>query len=118
GRRRFRKLWRELACVVRAAGRANFCRRVGADRKRKSAKALFVLPFRAPARVETRNAPLRRARPLRHRSRSRARANSLLPRQLQENAEEHTSELQSLAYLVCRLLLEKKNLYEGGRLKT
>src|SRR2546425_8953836 len=24
-------------------------------------------------------------------------------------AEEHTSELQSLAYLVCRLLLEKKN---------
>src|SRR5205823_14414797 len=27
----------------------------------------------------------------------------------QERAEEHTSELQSLAYLVCRLLLEKKN---------
>src|SRR5687767_11598895 len=29
-------------------------------------------------------------------------------------SEEHTSELQSLAYLVCRLLLEKKNkiLYE------
>src|SRR5205823_13400556 len=27
-------------------------------------------------------------------------------------SEEHTSELQSLAYLVCRLLLEKKN---GGR---
>src|SRR6266404_7420818 len=26
----------------------------------------------------------------------------------QDNAEEHTSELQSLAYLVCRLLLEKK----------
>src|SRR2546423_4624268 len=25
-------------------------------------------------------------------------------------SEEHTSELQSLAYLVCRLLLEKKNL--------
>src|SRR2546425_1955821 len=30
-------------------------------------------------------------------------------------SEEHTSELQSLAYLVCRLLLEKKNL---GRLST
>src|SRR2546425_4961876 len=29
-----------------------------------------------------------------------------LPRQLR--SEEHTSELQSLAYLVCRLLLEKK----------
>src|SRR5687767_15734009 len=25
-------------------------------------------------------------------------------------SEEHTSELQSLAYLICRLLLEKKNL--------
>src|SRR5687767_15689991 len=25
-------------------------------------------------------------------------------------SEEHTSELQSLAYLVCRLLLEKKNI--------
>src|SRR5687767_15706793 len=27
----------------------------------------------------------------------------------QRRSEEHTSELQSLAYLVCRLLLEKKN---------
>src|SRR5205823_8201372 len=26
-------------------------------------------------------------------------------------SEEHTSELQSLAYLVCRLLLEKKNIH-------
>src|SRR3712207_8571249 len=31
---------------------------------------------------------------------------SLLPR-----SEEHTSELQSRQYLVCRLLLEKKNIY-------
>src|SRR5205823_9406183 len=33
-------------------------------------------------------------------------------------SEEHTSELQSLAYLVCRLLLEKKNgagLHASGR---
>src|SRR2546425_5594574 len=29
-------------------------------------------------------------------------------RAIQERSEEHTSELQSLAYLVCRLLLEKK----------
>src|SRR5687767_15226023 len=29
--------------------------------------------------------------------------------QLDLRSEEHTSELQSLAYLVCRLLLEKKN---------
>src|SRR5687767_15550857 len=27
---------------------------------------------------------------------------------MQDRSEEHTSELQSLAYLVCRLLLEKK----------
>src|SRR3712207_8460179 len=27
-------------------------------------------------------------------------------------SEEHTSELQSRQYLVCRLLLEKKNIYE------
>src|SRR2546425_8862533 len=30
------------------------------------------------------------------------------PRKVFERSEEHTSELQSLAYLVCRLLLEKK----------
>src|SRR2546425_6668997 len=30
------------------------------------------------------------------------------PRQAAPRSEEHTSELQSLAYLVCRLLLEKK----------
>src|SRR2546425_4177208 len=30
-------------------------------------------------------------------------------------SEEHTSELQSLAYLVCRLLLEKKNTRDGLR---
>src|SRR5687767_15701641 len=28
-------------------------------------------------------------------------------------SEEHTSELQSLAYLVCRLLLEKKKITQG-----
>src|SRR2546425_12987684 len=30
------------------------------------------------------------------------------PETMEERSEEHTSELQSLAYLVCRLLLEKK----------
>src|SRR2546425_13104797 len=30
--------------------------------------------------------------------------------QPQDRSEEHTSELQSLAYLVCRLLLEKKKI--------
>src|SRR2546425_4026663 len=31
-------------------------------------------------------------------------------------SEEHTSELQSLAYLVCRLLLEKKKNHDQGTL--
>src|SRR2546425_5041870 len=30
-----------------------------------------------------------------------------------ERSEEHTSELQSLAYLVCRLLLEKKKKHKA-----
>src|SRR2546425_3634275 len=30
----------------------------------------------------------------------------------EKRSEEHTSELQSLAYLVCRLLLEKKNKFD------
>src|SRR3712207_7949578 len=36
-------------------------------------------------------------------------------------SEEHTSELQSRQYLVCRLLLEKKNLFTAtrtGRIKS
>src|SRR2546425_3503639 len=32
------------------------------------------------------------------------------PRAAPPRSEEHTSELQSLAYLVCRLLLEKKKI--------
>src|SRR2546425_7214440 len=38
--------------------------------------------------------------------------------QFQERSEEHTSELQSLAYLVCRLLLEKKNNKAAYRRKS
>src|SRR5229473_6790629 len=39
---------------------------------------------------------------------------------LDQRSEEHTSELQSLAYLVCRLLLEKKkqHKYSKGLRKT
>src|SRR5438445_3561024 len=40
--------------------------------------------------------------------RSRWRANSAAARLSQMRSEEHTSELQSRQYLVCRLLLEKK----------
>src|SRR3712207_8704421 len=32
-------------------------------------------------------------------------------RQVEPRSEEHTSELQSRQYLVCRLLLEKKNIF-------
>src|SRR2546425_6902618 len=35
-----------------------------------------------------------------------------------QRSEEHTSELQSLAYLVCRLLLEKKKYNTGERHDT
>src|SRR5687767_15349314 len=38
------------------------------------------------------------------------RAPSLACGRARDRSEEHTSELQSLAYLVCRLLLEKKNM--------
>src|SRR2546425_2260036 len=42
-------------------------------------------------------------------------------RRTRGRSEEHTSELQSLAYLVCRLLLEKKNKlrqdFTAGRLR-
>src|SRR5258706_1970092 len=37
---------------------------------------------------------------------------------LQKRSEEHTSELQSLTNLVCRLLLEKKNTKHHSRLCT
>src|SRR5687767_15773609 len=36
--------------------------------------------------------------------------------QVYKRSEEHTSELQSLAYLVCRLLLEKKKISAPFRL--
>src|SRR2546425_5468232 len=56
-------------------------------------------------------APGRRVRPLsvpgsRHAADRRRAARG--ERRPGERSEEHTSELQSLAYLVCRLLLEKK----------
>src|SRR2546425_8850902 len=41
---------------------------------------------------------------------SRSRAHHRLMYSATSRSEEHTSELQSLAYLVCRLLLEKKKV--------
>src|SRR5436189_6253621 len=43
-----------------------------------------------------------------HRSRARFTPRALNLRQVHLRSEEHTSELQSPMYLVCRLLLEKK----------
>src|SRR6266404_5772290 len=40
-----------------------------------------------------------------------------LPAGRPPRSEEHTSELQSLAYLVCRLLLEKKNREVGKQFR-
>src|SRR5687767_15672449 len=56
----------------------------------------FRLFSRAPRMVSARPVPLRRA-------------DGVRMDRLPDRSEEHTSELLSLAYLVCRLLLEKKN---------
>src|SRR2546425_9574430 len=40
------------------------------------------------------------------------------PKEPSDRSEEHTSELQSLAYLVCRLLLEKKKKAKLHRTHT
>src|SRR5258708_10318132 len=52
-------------------------------------------------------------RRVRRPERPRARATRALPR-----SEEHTSELQSPDHLVCRLLLEKKNVRDYYELKV
>src|SRR6266404_3181273 len=51
--------------------------------------------------------------PTRPTLRGRRRSSAARGRSWGRRSEEHTSELQSLAYLVCRLLLEKKN--DAGR---
>src|SRR2546425_7036014 len=60
------------------------------------------VPPEGPERPRVPGGPL-------HQRRHRAAPGLMDPR-----SEEHTSELQSLAYLVCRLLLEKKNTLEGA----
>src|SRR3712207_8414232 len=45
---------------------------------------------------------------------ARAAALFTTPTSSSSRSEEHTSELQSRQYLVCRLLLEKKDLRESG----
>src|SRR5205814_3571399 len=50
-------------------------------------------------------------------SRIRSRTDSIGKRQPVSRSEEHTSELQSLRHLVCRLLLEKKKKKKKNRKK-
>src|SRR2546425_7965759 len=58
----------------------------------------------APCRTQTACRRAARARESLRESRTRCASRS----RARARSEEHTSELQSLAYLVCRLLLEKK----------
>src|SRR2546425_7036931 len=74
-------LFRSVACSDRGPG-------VARDRARRDRGAVGTVGERQDDRAP----PARRVRDAGRRARS----------------EEHTSELQSLAYLVCRLLLEKK----------
>src|SRR5438093_10116574 len=87
--------------ALRAAGRSNVSVRMPSARARR---ASFVITLELPParwRRDSRGADRSRAgrSPLRRGSRGCAR---------RSRSEEHTSELQSLTNLVCRLLLEKK----------
>src|SRR2546425_5071475 len=71
-----------------------------------SSRDVSRFPFPA-SRISNRNAPLHRP-PIGRAASSISHAPRSLWRTSAWRSEEHTSELQSLAYLVCRLLLEKK----------
>src|SRR2546425_5941857 len=61
-----------------------------------------------------RDQPLGERQPFAHRTQHLGRAAQRVG-VLHARSEEHTSELQSLAYLVCRLLLEKKKKLQQQR---
>src|SRR5947199_6585384 len=42
----------------------------------------------------------------------------IIPLSFAFRSEEHTSELQSLRHLVCRLLLEKKKIFDAGAVRA
>src|SRR3712207_7632432 len=72
----------------------------------------YTTLFRSPRPPAATPNPRRHATDTRRRRRARARAPAAAhaPRRnwAKQRSEEHTSELQSRQYLVCRLLLEKK----------
>src|SRR5258707_3009504 len=68
--------------------------------------AIGLSPHRSHSPLSRRHAPSPRATPLKEGNRSSG--NPLSRGDFRRRSEEHTSELQSRQYLVCRLLLEKK----------
>src|SRR2546425_3413929 len=86
--------------------------RATATRTGSSPASTYIAPSTASsvvARIDSRVAPPVAASP--RPSRTRRPRSSVVAHRASaapERSEEHTSELQSLAYLVCRLLLEKK----------
>src|SRR2546423_9679361 len=84
----------------------------GRARRRRAVVVWRVSPAGSTASRPTALATDRRSPGLRRSSSTvpaRGDDNSLRATSAWHRSEEHTSELQSLAYLVCRLLLEKKN---------
>src|SRR2546425_6694080 len=69
----------------------------------------YTTLFRSRSPARGRAVASRRARSRVHGGRAGPWKPALFHRAHDARSEEHTSELQSLAYLVCRLLLEKKN---------
>src|SRR2546425_7281043 len=85
---------------------SNTGRRDPEDRATEAPRARLLRAARLLAASRRTGLPLLRARGLQHRP-----TEALRHRLHGRRSEEHTSELQSLAYLVCRLLLEKKKNY-------
>src|SRR3712207_8755537 len=71
-----------------------------------------LFPYTTLFRSEGPNVRISR-RPVRLSRSGVARVRLSCPRSLSSRSEEHTSELQSRQYLVCRLLLEKKKNYNS-----
>src|SRR5947199_6622488 len=68
----------------------------------------YTTLFRSRARSRTRSSRSSFGTQERSRSRSSRQPGTITAPQNRARSEEHTSELQSLRHLVCRLLLEKK----------
>src|ERR1041384_8530298 len=71
--------------------------------------SFFLMIRRPPRSTLFPYTTLFRSEPPERRIASRNTGDALIQRGRPKRSEEHTSELQSLAYLVCRLLLEKTN---------